>query len=258
MCQRDHRRFEAALVTCRRVHVTKLSCATHQHPPAHTGMNAQSPHSFQGLSRSNFSRAVSRHASRRSSICPVDMRLLARESGARVERSVGADRVRVLHVHVAGPVVDAVGRGKPARSVSSRRNVILSSSEVARVARRRRAPAPADVMHVPPSGLAHAVALDRRSAAGSALLAFGGAGRSGATDDRLEVHLDQLVGEILLLQELEERRIAVDRALVEVAADGDARTCRRRGGCSRRCGRTCPGRRAAAACGCACRGRRRA
>ena len=52
-------------------------------------------------------------------------------------------------------------------------------------------------------------------------------------DDRLEVDLDQLVGEVLLAEELEQRRVAVDRALVEVAADRDPALARRRGGCSR-------------------------
>ena len=38
-------------------------------------------------------------------------------------------------------------------------------------------------------------------------------------DDRLERDLRELVGELLLAQEVEQRRIAVDRGLVEVAAD---------------------------------------
>src|SRR5262245_23779948 len=38
-------------------------------------------------------------------------------------------------------------------------------------------------------------------------------------EDWLEIDLDQFVGEFLLLEERQQRRIAVDRALVEVAAD---------------------------------------
>ena len=41
-------------------------------------------------------------------------------------------------------------------------------------------------------------------------------------DDRLEEDLRELVREVLLFEELEERRIAVDGALVEIAPDGDA------------------------------------
>ena len=44
-------------------------------------------------------------------------------------------------------------------------------------------------------------------------------------DDRLERDLRQLVGELLLAQEVEQRRIAVDRGLVEVAADRDPAPC---------------------------------
>src|SRR5207249_12131312 len=40
-------------------------------------------------------------------------------------------------------------------------------------------------------------------------------------DDWLEVDLDQLVREILFLEEVEQRRVAVHGALVEVAADRD-------------------------------------
>ena len=116
-------------------------CDAARHPPAHTGMNAQSPHSFQGLSRSNFSRAISRQASCRSSMWPVDMRLLAGESGARVERAVGADGVRVLScARGTGRCARRRASGKPWRLVSSRRNAILSSSEIAGVAGRCRRP----------------------------------------------------------------------------------------------------------------------
>ena len=43
------------------------------HPPAHTGMYAQSPQSFHGLRRSNSSRASSRRWSSRPSMCPMDL-----------------------------------------------------------------------------------------------------------------------------------------------------------------------------------------
>src|SRR6476646_5108924 len=40
---------------------------------AHTGLNAQSPHSFHGCRRSNRSSADARQVSLRSSMCPVDI-----------------------------------------------------------------------------------------------------------------------------------------------------------------------------------------
>src|SRR4029078_11737764 len=43
----------------------------------------------------------------------------------------------------------------------------------------------------------------------------------GALDDRFEVDLRDLVRELLLLEEVEQVRIAVYRRFVEVAADGD-------------------------------------
>ena len=69
-------------------------------------------------------------------------------------------------------------------------------------------------MHVPFSGLPSA------PTAVSGMMPFGCC-RLRLADDRLERDLRELVGELLLAQEVEQRRIAVDRRLVEVAADRD-------------------------------------
>src|ERR1019366_3472215 len=47
-------------------------CDATRHPPAHTGMNAQSLHSFHGWRRSKRSRSFSRFSSRRPSMWPVE------------------------------------------------------------------------------------------------------------------------------------------------------------------------------------------
>ena len=120
-------------------------CDATTHPPAHTGMNAQSPHSFQGLSRSNRSRALFAPG-----VAPVvdvagGQRFLAGEPGARVERAVGADRVGVLHVHVARAVVHAVGRREPVALAFPRAGTTsCRRAKSQRVAGRRRRPSPAD------------------------------------------------------------------------------------------------------------------
>ena len=136
-------------------------------------------------------------------MCPVDIASCAGEPRARVERAVRADRVRVRLVHVARAVVARRrGVGKPWRFVSSRRNVIWSSSEVARVAgdaARPRRPTScrcrsSGFFAVAPTGISGMMPLARRRR---------------RADDRLEVHLHELVGEVLRAQELEQRRIAV-------------------------------------------------
>ena len=104
----------------------------------------------------------------------------------------------------------------PRLVVSSRRNDILSSRKWheshAPVA--VDTPAPADVMQVPLSGL------PSPPTAVSGMKPFGCC-RLRLADDRLERDLRELVGELLLAQEVEQRRIAVDRRFVEVAADRD-------------------------------------
>ena len=77
------------------------------------------------------SRAVSRHASRRPSMWPVDSACSPVNPGQRVERSIRADGVRVLHVDVARARC-ARRRASETRAacVSSRRNAILSSRKL--------------------------------------------------------------------------------------------------------------------------------
>ena len=258
MRQRDERRFEAALVTCRHVHVAKLCVRCDQASPGTDGDEGAVAAFLPGMQPFELSRAPIRaSASCRSSMWPVDSAFLAGEPGARVERAVGADRVRVLHVHVARAVVHAVGRREavPLGLLAQERHLVVE--EVAGVARRAPPPAPADVMHVPPSGFARAVAPTGVSGSMPLPAAARTLG-SGLRTIGLKLTLTSLSAKSCSLQEIEQRRVAVDRALVEVAADRDPAPGRRPRGCSRRSDRTCPGRRAAAASGCACRGRRRA
>jgi hypothetical protein len=63
-----------------------------------------------------------------------------------------------------------------------------------------------------------------------------GRDRFGA-DDRLEVDLDEFAAEVLCPEILEEGRIAADRRLVEVAADGDPRLVGDASGCAYPCRR---------------------
>ena len=158
-------------------------CEAATQPPAQTGMNAQSPHSFQGASRSNFSRADL--APRVLPVVDVAgrQRQLAGEAGARVERAVGADRVRVLSCgRGTGRCARRRASGTRGACVSSRRNVILSSrnsheshGRAAAGARRRHAGAVQRLVR-------------RRRPASAGCMPFGAAGASVA-DDRLEVHL---------------------------------------------------------------------
>ncbi len=86
---------------------------------------------------------------------------------------------------------------------------------------------PAAVMQVPPSGLFDALSLT--SVGG--ILRFR-LRRRQRFDHRPERNLADVLGEILLFEEVEERRVALDAVRVEVAADGDAASGRRlRGGC---------------------------
>ena len=125
-----------------------------------------------------------------------------------------------------GPMCTPSAVGKPRFFVSSRRNDIFSSSEVAGVADAA-APLPADVMHVPFSGLPPAPT----TVSGISPLGAGGACGCCGFGSRmigLNATSGDPVGEILLAQEVEQRRVAVDRGLVEVAADGDAALVRHR------------------------------
>ena len=132
------------------------------------------------------------------------------ESGARVQRAVRPDRVRVLHVHVARTVVHAVvGReSEPLRVIAKLRHLVVQ--DAARIAR-----------------LAGA-GTDRRHA-GAVQRVLGGSGgscppdgrhrrerndslrrhRLGA-DDRLEEDLRELLRELLLAKKVEQRRERVD------------------------------------------------
>src|SRR5439155_15865559 len=93
MRQRNERRFERRLVTCRRVHVTKLRVRRHRTSPC--------THGDEGtvatvLPRTDLLEPLARRLVPR--LLPlVDMarrlRKLARETRTRVERSVGPDRV---------------------------------------------------------------------------------------------------------------------------------------------------------------------
>ena len=93
MRQRNERRFETRLVTCRRVHVTKLRVRCHRTSPgAHGDEGAVAT----VLPRTDLLEPLARSVVPRL-LPPVDvarrLRQLARETRTRVERSVGSDRV---------------------------------------------------------------------------------------------------------------------------------------------------------------------
>ena len=205
-------------------------CDAATQPPAHTGMNAQSPHSFHGMEPLELVERRSRaSASRRPSMWPVDMRQLAGEAGAGVERAVGTDRVRVRHVHVARAVVHAVGRGEavplasPRAGTSScrRGSCTMSQADAAAGADRRHAGAARAACRRAPTGVSGMHALRRPTR------------RSSVRTIGLKLTLTSLSANSCACRKSSSAGIAVHRALVEVAANGDAGTGRRRAGCSR-------------------------
>ena len=122
--------------------------------PAHTRGETRSRRTLSRVETIEFlARRLRASASRRSSMWPVDMRQLAGEAGARVERAVRSDRVRVLHVHVARARC-ARRRASESRDASSRRAETSSCRRGSCTCRRSEPPpAPTDVMQVPFSGL---------------------------------------------------------------------------------------------------------
>jgi len=108
MCQRDDRRFEIALVTSRRVQVAKRGvrsdytsartrrdeCAV---PAFLPGTESEKP--FPGRFAPGFAAIVD---------VPGRKRLVSGRSRARVERSIGSDRVRVLTMNVARTLRHAI------------------------------------------------------------------------------------------------------------------------------------------------------
>ena len=208
---------------------SSLWAATVQ-PPAQTGMKAQSLHSFQAASASNWRAA--RFAAR-----PRRGRRCARSTGARRRRSPGQ-----AYSEPSGPIVWAWRRwishgpmctpsmvGKPRFFVSSRRNDIWSSSklQLSQTLVRR-------------AGRRHARAVERlrvsahRRERDELGAARGGRRRDGVlapADDRLERHLRQLIGELLLAQEIEQRRDSCRRCRRRSCRRWRCGTCRRRRGC---------------------------
>ena len=162
-------------------------------------------------------------------------RLLAGEARARVERAVRPDGVRVLHVDVARTVVHAVGRRESVASASRRGGTSSCRRGNGTSRTSTPPPAPAEVMHVPPSGL-RAVGTDR-SQRQHALLErdrrTGSRRRSPFRTIGLKFTLTSLSAKSCCLQELEQRRIAVRPSSRRSCRRWRSRTCRRRGGCSR-------------------------
>ena len=122
-------------------------------PPAQTGMNAQSRHSFHADSASNRDAACGA----RRLLPPVDVadRLggVAGEARAGVERAVGADGVGVAAMDLARPHVDAVDGREAALPglLAQERHLIVE--HVGSCRSRCSTAAPAPVMHAPFSGL---------------------------------------------------------------------------------------------------------
>ena len=185
-------------------------CAATEQPPPHTGMNEQSPHSSLCARQALEALGRGARATRRRgrSMWPVDSRGLAGEAGAGVERAVGADACRRGG---DGSRTDPCARRRASgsRACASRRAGTTSSRRrsgtMSHGARADVAPppAPALVMHVPPSGLSLR-ADDGQRDDPLRLLAARGALMIG-----LKLILRDLVGELLLAQEVEQRRIAV-------------------------------------------------
>ena len=100
-------------------------CEAATHPPAQVGMNAQSPHSFQGCSRSNLERGF---APLFAPVVDVSsrLRLVACKPRAGIQRPIRPDRVRMLHVHVTGAAVYPVRRREAAQLcfVSQERHLV--------------------------------------------------------------------------------------------------------------------------------------
>src|ERR1041385_6762951 len=117
-------------------------------PPAHTGMNAQSPHSFHGCSRSNRSSADSRQLSLRSSMCPVDIASCPVKPGQAYSEPSGPIVCAWDLCTWHGPLCTPSCVGKPSRFVWSRSCESLSSSTL-HESHALPAPEPTDVMHVP-------------------------------------------------------------------------------------------------------------
>src|SRR5262245_63708879 len=129
----------------------------------------------------------------------------AREPRAGVDRSIGADRVRILSMDFARPHVDAIRRRKaaPPRFVAEIRHLLVD--EMARIAH-----AAADTRQLAGAGARHAGTVERLAVAAHNRERDDPFRSGGAFDDRLEVDLRDLIGELLLFQEVEQVWIAVD------------------------------------------------
>src|SRR5262249_33089625 len=203
------------LVTCRQIHVAKLGVRCHKTAPGTHGYERAVAALLPRMQTFKaFARAL---AQRVAPIVDVTSRLglVAREPRATVKRSVRPDRVGVRHVHMARTARDAVGRREPALLSLNAQKPELIVRQIARIAASRTDAA--------------AFASGRHAGAGQGLLDGDGRKRKGAVgeagwkshaDDGLEVHFGKLVRELLLLQKVEQGRVASDRRLVEVAADG--------------------------------------
>ena len=198
-------------------------------------MKAQSPHCRHGARRANRAAVADWKKIR----LPIDVShrlgVVAGESRAGVQRPIGTNRVRVLPVELARPHVHAVERGEPVARVSRCRIRHLVVHEMARVADRTARRARSRTTR-PAAGVR---VFDRRDR-DDPVRRVGRAGRMTGLNDTSVMRGANSCSS----QEGEQRRIPVRRV--------ERRSCRRRsaapaaprGACSRRCDRTCPGRRA--------------
>src|SRR5262249_23573415 len=110
MCQRDDRRFVATLVTCRRVHVAKRHVRRCNAAPRTDGDEGAVSACLPWTEPIKL--FLSPLAERIPAVVDVTGGhvLFASESRARIERPVGANRVRVFHVHVTRTVMYTVAR----------------------------------------------------------------------------------------------------------------------------------------------------
>src|SRR5690348_5051265 len=127
-------------------------CDATEQPPAHTGINAQSPQLCQAVRCSNRSADDIRQLSERPSMCPVESVGSPVKPGQAYVAPLGPIVYACFLWISQGPMCTPSTVGNPRFLVSSRR-CDISSSTNEQLSQMLEPPEPAAVMHVPFSGL---------------------------------------------------------------------------------------------------------
>src|SRR5436190_23437658 len=108
MRQRDNRRFKTALVTCRRIHVAKCRVRGCDTSPCASGNEGTVPARISGTEPVELCSNL--FTPRIPTVVDMTRRhtLLSSEPRARIERTVRADGVGMVDVHVARAGMNAV------------------------------------------------------------------------------------------------------------------------------------------------------